>query len=518
MPGLAIQPGLPITAAPAVRTASGMADEHFSRALDEKPKATTSDTRTPSSAGKDDADGNDGKLDGTPSCRSGQDGEAARPATAGKGHDDNDQDAEKDRDDKDGGALPPHMQAERVLAQPWPTAAPATNGPAAAAEGGTGADATSPDGNATGQGNGAAITSGQVSPATVDSPVPDPELGKAAGMLADLPTAAAAGSSATPTTNSKSPGVTPPAPSAAPVPSAPDPAPDISVIVPAGTQDPSPSAVFMAKVASLDRPGQSAPQAVPASAPASAANVQGTIPTAADQQAGDAGSDPNGKGEGDGGAQGKAAQNAPAVAAGAKADSAASPLPTAQLVPSSGSANSFVAALADGGRLARYASAAAAAVATGAPAGSLPVQSLSIQLRPVELGTVTANLKYSGSGLTIDIQVETPDAQRRLSSDSSDIVKSLQSLGFQIDKVTVRQVQPQVQAQGQPQAQSTARDGSAGGFAGQGGAFSMSGQSERQAGQNRQGSGNGYEDASDRGGIGMVQTASDRLPGRGVFI
>ena len=116
------------------------------------------------------------------------------------------------------------------------------------------------------------------------------------------------------------------------------------------------------------------------------------------------------------------------------------------------------------------------------------------------------------------VQVETPDAQRRLSSDSSDIVKSLQSLGFQIDKVTVRQVQPQVQAQGQPQAQSTARDGSAGGFAGQGGAFSMSGQSERQAGQNRQGSGNGYEDASDRGGIGMVQTASDRLPGRGVFI
>jgi chemotaxis protein MotD len=186
------------------------------------------------------------------------------------------------------------------------------------------------------------------------------------------------------------------------------------------------------------------------------------------------------------------------------------------MVPSSGSATSFAGALALGGRLADYAARAAAAAAAGAPAGALPVQSLRIQLRPIELGTVTANLKYTGNQLTIDIEVQTSDAQRRLSNDSSDIVKSLLSLGFLIYKVTVRQVQPQAQAQiqGQPQGQATAQ----GGFGGQGGSpFAASGHPEQQAGQHRQGWESGNEDASERG-LGAVQQTSDRLPRRGVFI
>jgi chemotaxis protein MotD len=278
----------------------------------------------------------------------------------------------------------------------------------------------------------------------------------------------------------------------------------------------------MAKVAAMDHAGKPAAQGVSATAPASTGDGQATAMPAV-QEVANAGVNPDGEGKGEGGgAQSKGAQNAAIISAVAKGDSAATPLPTAQMVPSSGSAASFAAALAEGGRLARYTTAASAAAASGAPAGAPPVQSLRIQLQPVELGAVTANLKYSGSHLTIDIEVETPDAQRRLSGDSSDIVKSLQSLGFQVDKVTVRQAQPQAQtqsqAQGQPQGQSAARDGSAGGFAGQGGSpFSMSGQSERQAGQHRQGSESGYEDAAERG-IGLVQQVADRLPRRGVFI
>jgi chemotaxis protein MotD len=190
------------------------------------------------------------------------------------------------------------------------------------------------------------------------------------------------------------------------------------------------------------------------------------------------------------------------------------------MVPSSGSASSFAAALADGGRLTRYVAGASAAAANGVPAATLPVQSLRIQLQPVTLGMVTANLKYSGGLLSIDIEVQNSDAQRRLSSDSSDIVKSLQSLGFQVDKLTVRQVQAQAQAQtqGQPQGQAT-QDGSAGRFGGQGGSsFSASGHPERQASQHRQGSESGNEDASERS-VGAVRPAADRhQPRRGVFI
>jgi chemotaxis protein MotD len=286
------------------------------------------------------------------------------------------------------------------------------------------------------------------------------------------------------------------------------------------------SAAFMAKVAASQNGGgpggsqQGAAGAASTSAP-DAKPVASQIPQiVAGQGSGNTDADPDGQG-GDG-QSGKAAQNAGQPAAGAKGDMAATPPPTAQMVPSSGSATSFAGALQQGGALARYAAAAAA----GTPANALPVQSLSIQLRPVELGSVTAHLKYAGSGLTIDIQVETPEAHRRLSNDSSDIVKSLQSLGFQVDKVTVRQAlaQPQTQsqgqqqgqAQGQAQGQMTGRDGSAGGFANQGGSpFSMSGQSGGNG--HRQGSESGYENASERG-IGMVRETADRMPRRGVFI
>jgi chemotaxis protein MotD len=287
----------------------------------------------------------------------------------------------------------------------------------------------------------------------------------------------------------------------------------------------------MAKVAASQQETGSAGSQQGAGAAAStsapdAKPAMSQIPQAtAGQGSGNADANADGKGDGGNGQTDKGAQNAGQIAAGAKGDAAALPLPAAQMVPSSGGAASFAGALQQGGLLSRYAASAAAALAAGTPAGALPVQSLSIQLRPVELGSVTANLKYAGSGLSIDIQVETPEAHRRHSNDSSDIVKSLQSIGFQVDKVTVRQASAQMQAQsqgqpqqgqGQAQGQATGRDGSAGGFANQGGSpFSMSGQSGGNG--HRQGSEGSYENGSERG-VGMVRETADRLSRRGVFI
>ncbi|MGN6470361.1 MAG: flagellar hook-length control protein FliK [Rhizobiaceae bacterium] len=519
MPGIAVQLGLPIAAAPPARTASAQS-EHFSQALDAKPKARSRDDRTPDPAGSSDAAADNASVGRTAPAK---DDKVDRSAAK----DEQDNDAEKDGDDKDKGALPLHMKAERALAQPWPAAA-AANGQA---------DVDAPDsaddaGTANGQGaaaglanGGGVLMSGLAAPAaaadsaaaaaTAGGAMPAAG-GKPAQFLANLPAQAqAAGTPAAPAGDGGSAAA--PTAAAGLVPAA-----GVSVSVAAGTEAASPSAAFMAKVAAMDHAGKPAAQGISAPAPASTGDGQAAAMPAV-QETTNAGVNPDGEGKDEGGsAQSKGAQNAAIISAVAKRDSAATPLPTAQMVPSSGSAASFAAALAGGGRLARYTTAASAAAASGAPAGALPVQSLRIQLQPVELGAVTANLKYSGSHLTIDIEVETPDAQRRLSGDSSDIVKSLQSLGFQVDKVTVRQAQPQAQTQsptqGQPQGQSAARDGSAGGFAGQGGSpFSMSGQSERQAGQHRQGSESGYEDAAERG-IGLVQQVADRLPRRGVFI
>ncbi len=65
-----------------------------------------------------------------------------------------------------------------------------------------------------------------------------------------------------------------------------------------------------------------------------------------------------------------------------------------------------------------------------------PVRSLKIQLNPAELGMVTANLKAAG-----EQHVENQDAYHRLSADKDAIVKSLQSLGYDIDRVSVQQPQ-----------------------------------------------------------------------------
>ncbi len=64
---------------------------------------------------------------------------------------------------------------------------------------------------------------------------------------------------------------------------------------------------------------------------------------------------------------------------------------------------------------------------------------LKIELHPAELGMVTANLRLAGGQLSIELKPENQEAHRRLSSDTDTLVKSLQGLGFNVEKVTVLQ-------------------------------------------------------------------------------
>jgi len=73
---------------------------------------------------------------------------------------------------------------------------------------------------------------------------------------------------------------------------------------------------------------------------------------------------------------------------------------------------------------------------------------LKLQLHPAELGMVTANLRFSGEHLTVELRVENGEAYRRLSADSETIVKSLRSMGLNIDQVTIQQPQSSATAQG----------------------------------------------------------------------
>lgn len=504
MPGIAIQTGFPLAAASAVRNVPPAADDRFSNALRERPKAPAQDDRK-----TDDAANNNAGPRETVASHDGRDGKVGQPRHA---KDDSSADGgeKKDKDDQNGGTLPPHMMAERTLAGQWAgsgQAIAATNGPAAAGAPDGSTDTAAPTTGST-QAVSAAGANGAIRPET-------------ALPMQGLP--------AQPALAGKDGGADPAAPMQAGT-SGTDPAQKgVSIIavtaVEAGKAVPNNvTAAFTAKVAASQHPDSSprAGNATPPAAGAEADTATQILQAAAGQRSGSADANADGQGDGGNGQSNNAAQNAAQLPSGTKGDAATAPLPTAQMVPSSGGATSFAGALQQGGTLARYAASAAAALAAGTPANALPTQSLSIQLRPVELGSVTAHLKYAGSGLTIDIQVETLEAHRRLSNDSSDIVKSLQSLGFQVDKVTVRQAlaQPQTQSQGQPQGQaqgqSTGRDGSAGGFANQGGSpFSMSGQSGGSG--HRQGSESGYENVPERG-IGMVRETADRMPRRGVFI
>jgi len=70
-----------------------------------------------------------------------------------------------------------------------------------------------------------------------------------------------------------------------------------------------------------------------------------------------------------------------------------------------------------------------------------PMRSLKIQLHPAELGMVTANLRVAGEQLSVELQVDSHEAYHRLSAESDAIIKSLRSLGYDIDHVSIQQPQ-----------------------------------------------------------------------------
>lgn len=117
--------------------------------------------------------------------------------------------------------------------------------------------------------------------------------------------------------------------------------------------------------------------------------------------------------------------------------------PTPALQNVSQAARDVIDAIAGNGAPAKAASAAAAGVQNGSPVAA-PTHILKIELHPAELGGVTANLRLVGEQLSIELKPETYEAHRRLNSDSEAIVKSLKSLGFDIDKVTI--LQPSIAA------------------------------------------------------------------------
>ncbi|RWL91999.1 MAG: flagellar hook-length control protein FliK [Mesorhizobium sp.] len=96
----------------------------------------------------------------------------------------------------------------------------------------------------------------------------------------------------------------------------------------------------------------------------------------------------------------------------------------------------------DNGVQQAFASASAGSQTTNSVA--VPTHVLKIELHPAELGPVTASLRLSGEQLSIEMKPETHEAYRRLTTDSDAIVKSMRSLGFDVDKVTI--LQPSIAA------------------------------------------------------------------------
>jgi len=103
---------------------------------------------------------------------------------------------------------------------------------------------------------------------------------------------------------------------------------------------------------------------------------------------------------------------------------------------------SFVQSLGAADGLPRYVSEAGV---QGGSQDAKPLTTLKIQLHPVDLGTVTAQLSGDSEKLSIEVHVENQEAHHRLQSDGDAIVKALRGMGFDIDRITIQQA-PQTAA------------------------------------------------------------------------
>lgn len=147
--------------------------------------------------------------------------------------------------------------------------------------------------------------------------------------------------------------------------------------------------------------------------------------------------------------------------------------------------------------------------ATRAPLHTAPAHSLSLQLHPAELGIVTANLKFAGEQLTIELEVENDDAYRTLVSDSDTLVKSLRAMGYDIDRVTV--LQPATPASTQARADTSASSQTQ---------FRQGNEQTNSGGSGNGGTGNRQPEGGSVNASANPQGASmgDRNPAGGVYI
>lgn len=117
-------------------------------------------------------------------------------------------------------------------------------------------------------------------------------------------------------------------------------------------------------------------------------------------------------------------QSAPAPASAPPAGATA-----AALVSDLGQNAAFAAAAAEAARIATQAH----------PRGPEPLHTLKIQLQPAELGMVTARLSVSGDQLTVELQVDSPEARHRLETDRESMAKALRAMGYDVDRITIQQ-------------------------------------------------------------------------------
>ncbi|MER2635831.1 MAG: flagellar hook-length control protein FliK, partial [Rhizobiaceae bacterium] len=141
--------------------------------------------------------------------------------------------------------------------------------------------------------------------------------------------------------------------------------------------------------------------------------------------------------------------------------------------------------------------------------GQQPFKILKIELHPAELGAVTARLKAVGDGLSIEIEVETDEAYRRLSHDREAIGQQLRGLGYTVDSVTILQPAVTVNAGARPESTSFASGakGGEGAPAGDG-----SGRSGSDTGGRKGGDGHGGQDRDTASGPARLRA------GGGVYI
>jgi chemotaxis protein MotD len=145
------------------------------------------------------------------------------------------------------------------------------------------------------------------------------------------------------------------------------------------------------------------------------------------------------------------------------------------------------------------------------PQNAQPIQSLKIQLHPAELGTVTANLRAAGGRLSVELHVENHEAYRRLSIDSDAIVKSLQALGYDIDRLSIQQPQAVTTSVARPDASAGAGSFSRDTSSSQSG--NSGGSGERFGGQ-----ASGRGDRGDAQGNDRVQPGYQDRAGGGLYI